>query len=346
MPHNGVAGVVHGWAVCPSLAAGPCQHWPSPPGQAREASGSEDYPRARDPQFFKTLSSAERWLFSDKTAAPPRGLSRAEHKANRRLPGWSDPIPVRRLRDHPRKQLTTSNIRSIIEPRTKVVPTADLASEMDRLDRPPVECFLALDWDFNAVEADARQRAGRIFGGDPEKDCARLILDCLADLERSLTRVHDKIPASAVAEFWRSYQVRKYMFEVCEDLSDHFLGRTPDSLRDVYDARVHIESLLYAYALELSPVPTACGTGGESDTTVPEWVPDTIRELCDRGPYTRISLAQALRMRVRNGGVSETLIYALQRRDGSRIGDSKRKRIYLALQEMDPRRQGRKKLQT
>jgi hypothetical protein len=206
--------------------------------------------------------------------------------------GWVDPVPIQKLSDHQGTSCPSTFREFFPISRVGSTPGLSLSETIDRdfdLLPPDPACYLAGDWDFEQINADFRQRPAN--SSELRQDTMEVTaITAVHDLEGALRKFYPEAPASAVFDFWRSWQVRRALARFC-----YYLARFRNAQRSVnesFDAGQEGKTLLLMIFRELETF--THGIASEPDSgqlvTVPreQAVPDSARSVeDDQGTSTK-----------------------------------------------------------
>ncbi len=252
MPASEFAGK---WAVCP-------------PVQIPEAWEPQE-----EPQIFETEADAQAFLDSS-PPAPVTDEDQAEAQPSQvryRSLGWRK-VPVRGASES-RGSRCTQSFEDYLKGKEEA-PAADGLLEMQihsALDDVPTsfQVYLGKDWCFerDLSEATKQDLKGVLSQPTISNDAARrggngflhrgpmieALLRVVIDLEQSLRKFHPGVTAGAVADFFQSWQVQRYLADVCGRI-ERLRWRREGMLEAASEAavaQVYCLYLLARYAAEL-----------------------------------------------------------------------------------------------
>jgi hypothetical protein len=134
---------------------------------------------------------------------------------------WRSPIPVRPLADYDLKVPFEGSIRTFLPLTITRLPEGpSLDATIDRFfkgESPEIVCCLGDDWGFDKIALSRRVRLGR-YNLVEQTGMIGMGFQLAWDLEASLKSRFPKLPAAAVADFWRSWQTDKYLADFCYEL--------------------------------------------------------------------------------------------------------------------------------
>ncbi len=82
--------------------------------------------------------------------------------------------------------------------------------------QPQVACYLGEDWSFREISQAAWICRHHRFSGLKSPNHTVTVGRAILDIEGSLFRIHPDLRTSAVADFWRSTQVKEHLAEFCK----------------------------------------------------------------------------------------------------------------------------------
>src|SRR6266849_6632056 len=140
--------------------------------------------------------------------------------------GWLGPVPVRSLSAYVGPTFTRGIQEFIPAEPIPVSPSLDEEmSEVLHQCAPNFCCLLDTDWQFEQIEADADKRSGHRYSREMHASIPGIVARAALDVQRSLRRFHQSLPCSAVADFWRSWQVHHHIATFCDHLADSEVAR-------------------------------------------------------------------------------------------------------------------------
>jgi hypothetical protein len=137
-----------------------------------------------------------------------------------------------------------------------VVPHGEFLEELVRralTDEVTDGVRLANDWRFPEIERLARLYRGHEFKS-PRRVTAQLFSAAL-DLERALFVVHPQLRSEAVADFWRSIDVREHLDECCESIERTVSSDLPHTHKIYVQALQQMRYLLSDHATRILRCP-------------------------------------------------------------------------------------------
>jgi len=234
--------------------------------------------------------------------------------------GWV-PVPVCRLRDHSDRPRCSRTVRDfltidVIGPMPTSGETAD--QELLRLAEDVWEqvqgvseasssadftCCLENDWQFDQIEADPRRRVGHDYAGDKHDSIAAIVVKAVYDIEDALLRFHRNASCAAVADFWRSWQVREHIAVFCARLASSETAQTLVAKGDAEDqverARWYVYRRLTVFAHEVVDRDHAAEPSAARDSVNrggrPKGTPvnrANLRRFCKLAGLTQVALAK------------------------------------------------------
>ncbi len=238
------------------------------------------------PIFRKTKSLAMRFLNSEvaprKLAAEAKaaGLSLTEFKAQRR--GFlkvaaakvkrgdlhpfdypkhlepilnkheirQDPVPVSNLAQYTGAKCTRT-LRDFLPAETVgPMPELNLDEEIDRVMEGRTgdySCCLGADWLFDEIQTDASKRVGHELGARRGSSIAGIVVNATHDVEAAIQKLHPHASCTALADFWQSWQIQRYIADFYLRLVDYRMA----SMNDFEPTTVGVYRLLAVFAHEL-----------------------------------------------------------------------------------------------
>ena len=155
-------------------------------------------------------------FLSEKAAS--RWLRRRDSSGELRPDNWSEPVRLSWLDSYPGATFTGQRFQDFLK-LDDIDESQQITRQtkffMDILDRASeLTCCLADDWQFDEITERARLGVGHRFHGrkTPPSLASHFVL-CLYDVEDALFEVHPELPADAICDFWRSWQVSCHIQE-------------------------------------------------------------------------------------------------------------------------------------
>ena len=188
------------------------------PSQSRQRSGNKAkryewaaYPFEPWPdgnQFKPFVSERAAWLW----------LRRRDSSGEPRLDNWSEPVRLSWLDSYPSAPFKGQRFQDFLK-----LDDIDESPQITRQNRffmsiqgraSRITCCLADDWQFNVIAERAKLGVGHRFHGrkTPPSLAGHIVL-CLYDVEDALRELHPELPADAISDFWRSWQVSCHIQE-------------------------------------------------------------------------------------------------------------------------------------
>src|SRR5579872_4956464 len=147
----------------------------------------------------------------------------------------------------------------------------DLEDGAQGLSNDP-QLSLGVDWNFVEIEKLANGRQGHRFQGLRMTSYLRMTAVAAYDLDEGLHRVHPNVPASAVADFWKSYEVHRHLCQFVKLLVQNVGGPIAPELR-------RQDQLLYRFGDESAEY----GDPGDAFLCAQIQISNYARELAEEG---------------------------------------------------------------
>jgi hypothetical protein len=182
--------------------------------------------------------------------------------------GWENPVPVRPIADYTGAKCKRTLREFFPAEAVGLMPRLDVTEEIRRALQGrsgDYTCYLAPDWRFDAIEADAIKRGSHEYAGRRHSSIAEIVLKAVHDLEAAFQKMHPDASATAVSDFWQSWQVQQHIAEFCCEVAESETGRTLagnhfEAVNQAHDVRVHLYRQLGAFAHEVLDCDLASST--------------------------------------------------------------------------------------
>jgi hypothetical protein len=173
--------------------------------------------------------------------------------------GWGLPLEVVGVRPGQRCTAWFSGFYKL-EDIPQVLPEISVYHEIERVfsgESASVGCFLAKEWNFEAIRTDARKRKGHQYSSRKYDGLPALVATAVYDFEAALQRF-PYVSAVSVADFYTSWQFWNYVREFCNEAASSVVARHLPGGPLLYGpngARIAfaLESQFCAYAHEIAP---------------------------------------------------------------------------------------------
>ena len=114
-------------------------------------------------------------------------------------------------------------------------------------------CYLADDWQVSTIFIKAKKRPGCQHVARQHRSIAEIVLKSIYTLEQVFLEAHPGACCRMMADFWRSYQVRKFVADFCRSLGTsetaaHLTGNAFDARDEAERARAEMFRKLSEFA--------------------------------------------------------------------------------------------------
>jgi hypothetical protein len=186
-------------------------------------------------------------LFSERSAA--HTLLQSEFSISKKTYAdlkWTEPLSVRAVAGGAE---ALSTFQEFLPPDAIGNVPDDIQTRILNGEVAKAECFLADSWKFEEIDCESRKCAGHQYELRKHASIAEIVVEAIHDLEMTARSFHPGLSSAAVADFFQSWQVWRYVAELCYEVSGSATGVKLAGSVDRIPRKAHMIFLLVCQQL-------------------------------------------------------------------------------------------------